>query len=88
MTFGQEFHFPNFFFLLFYLSRGDCQKAKAFKRAHNFPIYLCTCSLHILVLLAAETVFNFDLKALICFITVCLNHLKTGKNLSKCERLP
>lgn len=39
MTFGQEFHFPNFFSsLLFYFSRRDCQKAKAFKHVHNFPI--------------------------------------------------
>lgn len=75
-TFGQEFCFPTFpSSLLLHFSKGDCQKANAFKGVHNFPIYLCVCSLQH-ILLAAETIFSFDLKALICFITVCLNHLK------------
>lgn len=39
------------------------------------------------MLLAAETIFEFDLKALICFITVCLSHVETEKDLSKCKKI-
>lgn len=43
---------------------------------------------NILVLLVAETILNFNLKSPICFITVCLNHLKKEKDLSKCKISP
>lgn len=86
MTFGQEFSFPNLpSSLLFYLSRNDCQEANAFKLYVVSPFIYVHIHGNILVIPAAETIFNLDLKALICFIIVCLNHLKTG-NLSKCKR--
>lgn len=44
-----------------------------------FPFIYVYVHGNILVLPAAETIFNFDWKALSYFITVCLNHLKTEK---------
>lgn len=86
---GKNFIFPTSSLLYCFTSPKETGRKQRLSNVYTiFPFYLCICSLHILVLLAAETIFNFDLKALNCFITVCLNHLKTGKNLSKCKRLP
>lgn len=86
---GKNFIFPTSSLLYCFTSPEEIARKQRLSNMYTIsPFYLCICSLHILVLLAAETIFNFDLKTLICFIMVYLNHLKTGKNLSKCKRLP
>lgn len=75
--------------LMLYFSRRDCQGANASSVYVIFPFifssYLCTCSWQHTCTPGSSDNFQLRFKALICFITVGLNHLRTKKNLSKCK---
>lgn len=84
---GKNLAFPTFSPLYCFTSPEEIARKQMLSSMYVvLPFIYVHVHGKILVLLAAVTIFNLDLEALICFITVCLNHLKTEKNLSKCKR--